>query len=113
MNMDEKELKRVLSNPDSLIMSEELEGLIDLDHEQKDNIGIDVNGDNFLAKIISMTRDAEGVSVALNIPDFPFNVFLTNKSAIFNIDEEVYSSELTSISKDSGNTILSIFIAAI
>lgn len=113
MSIEEKEIKRILENPDSVIMSDGLEELIDLDFEEKEEVRIEINDKNFVVKILSMIREDNGISVSLEIPKFELNTFLSNADAMFNIGEEVYSCELVSVSKESGDTILSIFIVGI
>ena len=113
MSTNDKEMQRVLLNPDSLIMSDELEDLIDLDPGSREDTTIEISETVYGASVVSMARDESGINISLKVPDFSFNVFMINTSAVFNLNEEIYSCSLTSVAKELDNTVLSIFVPGI
>jgi hypothetical protein len=113
MSTNEKELERVLSNPDSLIMSDELEELIDFDEPENDEVKIEIGDKGYSVDILSMTREENGVHISLKSRDFSFNKFMETTVATFNLNEEIYSCTLSSLVKEPDNTVLTVFVPGI
>ena len=104
------ELSRVLSNPDSLIVSKELEGIIDLDSEAPPSACILVFSEKkYSVSILQMIRSADGVTISLGIDSFSPIDFLKDSTSKFIFDDKQFRADIISYSAEELET-LTIFL---
>ena len=92
MSIDE-ELRRVLKNPDNVIVSDSLNSLIS--SEEKDHSGgtsIDIGGDILMCQVMSVKMTEDLITFSLNIPTFSLKRLLMTDSKIsLQVDDNKYT----------------------
>ena len=77
-DMYNEEFDRVLSNPENVIISDELRGLLDEYHEE-DNVAVDlsISDSTYQCKLKSYSRSTTGIKISLELPQMDFGKIMT------------------------------------
>lgn len=113
----DKEIKRLIDNPESLIMSAGLEDILstDFDHNSEkteEACFISIDGNKFPVTLTHLERYPHGIEVVFFIEKVNAVDFIDNKDALFTLSDRVFSAEVISL-KTQGEKQMTICIKGV
>jgi len=106
---DEKEVERVLSNPESIIMSKGLEDIISIDGIELPKSYVTISGNDYPIHVFEMVRRDSGVEVTFSIDNFSIIEFIDNSDLLFNLSDRVFAADIISY-KEIEHSVMSVFL---